>query len=95
MKNTALKIPAIGTAIRVDWLDSTAEEGWHYVHEGEPIDAGLRLPMITRGPLVRADATSITLAFTEAPASPEDLTVGYMSYLTIPKGCVVKIQVIP
>lgn len=92
---TPFKIPALYTPIRVDWLDSVESPGWQYRLPDEKLDLGLRMPMITRGVLIAVDAVSIAVSTTFAPRGPNDLKEGHLSVLTIPKGCIVAIRVIP
>jgi hypothetical protein len=90
-----IKIPPLGTPVRVDWFDSVDAPGWHYFAPNEKPNFGLRLPMTTRGILVAEDSLSISIAPTIAPQGPEDTQVGYMDVLAIPKGCVIVVKVIP
>ena len=95
MKNPDLKVPPVGSAVRVDWLDSVDQPGWHYIGIGEKIEYGLRPAMQTRGVLVAVDADSLAVAQTIAPRGPSDLKEGHLDVLAIPKGCVVSLRVIP
>lgn len=90
-----MKIPPIGSPVKVDWFDSVDQTGWHYYHPEEPRNFGLRLPMITRGVLVAQDGVSLSVASTVAPAGAGVIKEGYMDVLSIPRGCVVSVKVIP
>lgn len=97
MKNTeksSLKVPALGTPVRCDWLDSVDSPGWQYVRPEERMNFSLRPAMITRGVLVAEDANSVAIATTVAPRGPSDSKEGYLDVLAIPKGCIVGLRVI-
>ncbi len=90
-----MKIPALNTPVRIDWLDSVSQPGWHYFRADEKPDFGLRLPMQTRGVLVNMDSTCLSVATTIAPRGPSDSKDGHMDVLSIPRGCILSIRVIP
>ena len=90
-----LKLPALKTPVRVEWLDSVDSPGWQYAVSAKDIDFGLRPAMITRGVLVAVDEMSIAVATTIAPKGETDAKEGYLDVLTIPKGCILSVRVIP
>lgn len=90
-----MKLPELKTPVRVDWLDSVDTPGWQYARDAKDIDFGLRPPMQTRGVLIQTDPVSIAIATTIAPAGANDAKEGYLDVLTIPRGCILKVQVIP
>ena len=89
-----MKIPAIGSSVKLEWFDTTSLPGWHYFHKGEPIDTSPRL-QISRGVLVAAGPVAITIAGTVSPMGALDSKTGCMDLLIIPRGCVTRVQVIP
>lgn len=93
MKN-AIVFPALDTPVKIEWLDSTSEPGWHYLKVGEKVEAEPRL-QISRGVLMAISPTAVTIAGSISPRGPLDLTVAYLDPMTIPKGCITHVQVIP
>jgi hypothetical protein len=91
---SSVKLPALNTAVRVEWLDTTSLKGWHWLHEGEGVDSSPRL-QISYGVLVGVGPEALTLAHTISPMGPLDSTLGLMDLLILPRGCVTKVQVIP
>ena len=89
-----LKFPSLNTAVRVHWLDSTSEPGWHYLQEGQALKVQPRR-LISLGYLKALSASSITLAHSVAPMDSMDLNEGLMDPLSIPVGCITELQVIP
>lgn len=79
----------------MDWLDSVSQPGWHYFGPDEDLNFELRDAMQTRGVLVAVDSLSLTVATTIAPRGLNSTRDGYLDVLTIPRGCVVAIKVIP
>jgi hypothetical protein len=86
-----VNLPKIGSAVLVNWLDTTTYSGWQYVTQGVAYDFSPR-KMRTLGWLTGANPVAILVTPTLAPADTEDGKDGHLDPLVIPRGCIVSLR---
>jgi hypothetical protein len=89
----SLNLPELEAAVRVEWLDSTGQSGWHYRFDKEPICSTPRC-IVSLGWLKAVGSEAITLAHSLTAMGPLDLTEGYRDPLIIPLGCIRHVKVL-
>lgn len=74
----------VGDDVKITWLDSAEQPGWLY----GKLTYKPKL-LVTKAEVVAVSPTAISVAATISADGPED---GVLSPLTIPRGCIVRME---
>lgn len=86
-----MKLPKLGSTVLVTWIDSTAWNGWRYFGANQRIELPARL-IETLGWVVDVTSDVLTLCSSISQPNKFNLNQGQSDHLSIPLGCIKKIQ---